>query len=136
MVPGAVMTLAAGVAFGFWGYPLVVFSATAAACLAFLIVRYIARERVEAVVAKKKTFVAGDKAIEERGWRVVGLMRLSPLVPLNLQNYLLGVTKVNFTSCALSTLVDIRARCCSYGSTPSEPRPATTQARASEPHSG
>lgn len=34
-------------------------------------------------------------------------MRLSLLVPFNLQNYLFGVTKVNFTGYALSTLVDI-----------------------------
>lgn len=107
MVPGAPMTIAAGVAFGLWGVPLIVLAATVGACLAFLIARYLARERVEAIVSRKKTFAAIDAAIEEDGWKVVGLFRLSPLVPFNLQNYLFGVTKVGFGGYALATLVGI-----------------------------
>jgi uncharacterized membrane protein YdjX (TVP38/TMEM64 family) len=107
MVPSSVMTLAAGVTFGFWAFPLVVVSATSGACFAFLIARYLARQRVEAFVAKRKTFAAIDMAIEEYGWKGVGLMRLSPLVPFNLQNYLFGVTKVDFVGYALSTLIAI-----------------------------
>ena len=41
-------------------------------------------------------FEAIDAAIREQGWKVVALLRLSPLVPFSLSNYLYGLTAVRF----------------------------------------
>lgn len=67
-----------------------------AASVAFLIARYFARERILKLVEGNKKFLAIDKAIGENGFRVVTLLRLSPLLPFSLGNYLYGLTSVKF----------------------------------------
>ena len=48
-----------------------------------------------------------NEAIKEEGWKVVGLMRFSPAVPFSLQNWLFGVTKVDFIPYILATFFGI-----------------------------
>ena len=107
LAPGSALTLAAGFAFGLAGFPTVVIGATLGAGLSFLAGRHLARGWVEGKVAGSPTFRAIDKAIESEGWKIVGLMRLSPLVPFNLQNYFFGVTKIGFWPYILTTFVGI-----------------------------
>lgn len=107
LAPGAPLTLAAGLAFGFAAFPTVVLGATAGAGLAFLSGRYLARGWVERQTRKSRLFRAVDSAIESEGWKIVGLMRLSPLVPFNLQNYFFGATSVGFWPYLLATFFGI-----------------------------
>lgn len=65
-----------------------------AATVAFLIARYLARDRILKLAKDNKKFLAIDKAIGEDGFRVVTLLRLSPLLPFSLGNYLYGLTSV------------------------------------------
>jgi uncharacterized membrane protein YdjX (TVP38/TMEM64 family) len=96
-VPGIVLTLGAGFLFGLgWGIVLVSAASTISAALAFLIARYFAREAVEKLARKDPRFEAIDRAIGKEGWKVVALLRLSPLVPFSLSNYLYGLTSVRF----------------------------------------
>ena len=96
-VPGSLLTLAAGALFGVVRGTAVVFvAATAGACAAFLIARYIARDRVARRVAKHPRFAAIDRAIGKAGRKIVILLRLSPVFPFNLLNYALGLTSVRF----------------------------------------
>jgi uncharacterized membrane protein YdjX (TVP38/TMEM64 family) len=74
----------------------VLVSATVAAALAFLSARHLARQRVERWARRSPRFEAIDAAIREQGWKVVALLRLSPLVPFSLSNYLYGLTAVRF----------------------------------------
>jgi uncharacterized membrane protein YdjX (TVP38/TMEM64 family) len=97
LVPGALLTIGAGLLFGLWtGAVVVLVSATVAAALAFLAARHLARHRVEQWARKSPRFDAIDGAIREQGWKVVALLRLSPLVPFSLSNYLYGLTAVRF----------------------------------------
>lgn len=107
LAPGALLTLAAGVAFGLKGFFTVVIGATIGAGLAFLVGRYFARGWVERQIEGSRVFQAIDKAIEADGWKIVGLVRLSPLVPFNLQNYFFGVTKVGFWAYLVTTFFGI-----------------------------
>ncbi len=103
-VPGSVLTIGAGVLFGLlWGTVLVSIASTTTAALAFLIARHLARSRVEHVATRNDKFQAIDGAIREKGWKVVGLLRLSPLVPFNLSNYLYGLTAVDFRHYVLAS---------------------------------
>ncbi|MBA3546997.1 MAG: VTT domain-containing protein [Planctomycetes bacterium] len=104
MLPASLLTIAAGALFGLvWGTVLVSAASTVAAALAFLIARYLARETVARRVAAHPRISAVDRAVGEGGWRIVVLLRLSPAVPFNLQNYLYGLTPIRFWPCVLAS---------------------------------
>jgi uncharacterized membrane protein YdjX (TVP38/TMEM64 family) len=97
LVPGSLLTLAAGALFGLAkGTVLVLVAATLGASVAFLIARYLARGFVERRLQHDARFAAIDRAIGEEGRKIVLLLRLSPLFPFNLLNYALGLTRVRF----------------------------------------
>ncbi|TVU36266.1 hypothetical protein EJB05_18194, partial [Eragrostis curvula] len=96
-IPAIPLTMSAGLLFGsVTGTIIVSVSGTLAAAVAFLIARYFARERILKMVEGNKKFLAIDKAIGENGFKVVTLLRLSPLLPFSLGNYLYGLTSVKF----------------------------------------
>ncbi len=107
LAPEALLTIAAGFAYGFWGLPIVVVAATAGASLAFLIARHLARDTVRRLVEARRNIAAIDRAVAEDGWKIVALLRLSPLVPFNVQNYLFGVTAIPFRHFVAATFVGI-----------------------------
>lgn len=96
-VPGSILTLAAGALFGLlWGTAYALAGATLGAALAFLVSRYLARSAVERRLGRDARFAAIDRAIGGQGFRIVFLLRLSPVLPFNLLNYSLGLTRVRF----------------------------------------
>jgi len=105
-LPGFALTLAGGAVFGLLkGTVTVLCGATLGAALSFLIARYFARERVTALARANPKLRAIDRAIGEGGWKIVALLRLSPAVPFNLQNYLYGVTAIPFWPCVLTSFI-------------------------------
>ena len=105
--PASALTLMAGLVYGAWGFPLVVLSATMGAAVAFLIGRYLAYERVHRWLQNKPRMLALNAAVSEQGWRVVVLLRLSPILPYGLQNYLFSVTHIEFLPFVLATIAGI-----------------------------
>jgi uncharacterized membrane protein YdjX (TVP38/TMEM64 family) len=101
------LPIAAGYIYGFWAFPLTYGSIAFASTLAFLIARYRARDRVRRLLARRQKYRAFDRAIADEGWQIVLLLRLSPIVPFNLQNYALGVTAIPFIEYLGATLVGI-----------------------------
>jgi uncharacterized membrane protein YdjX (TVP38/TMEM64 family) len=108
------LSVAAGLAFGLWGIPLVIVSATTGASLAFLVARFLVRDRVTELTRKRPMLDAVDKAVAEEGWKVVALLRLSPLVPFNLQNYFLGATEIGFFPYLAATFLGIMPGSAAY----------------------
>lgn len=97
LVPASLLTLAAGAIFGLAKGTITVFiGATAGAALAFLVSRHLARERVQRKLSDRFRFQAIDRACASQGFRIVFLLRLSPVFPFNLLNYALGLTRVRF----------------------------------------
>ncbi len=96
-VPGTILTIAAGAMFGL-GIGMVTASigSTVGASLAFLISRYVARDKVAVMAGRNRRFAAIDQAIDEGGWKIVALVRLSPVTPFSLENYLFGLTQICF----------------------------------------
>ena len=96
-VPGSLLTLAAGFAYGpLWGTLLVWPSATIGSGLAFLVGRFLARDWVAKRIAGSRRFAAIDRAVAKSGFRIVLLLRLSPVFPFNFLNYALGLTRIGF----------------------------------------
>lgn len=97
LAPGSVLTIGAGFVFGLWkGFLAVSVGATLGASLAFLIARFIARDKVEAIARRNEKFRKIDNAIGKQGAELIFLLRLSPVIPFNLSNYFYGLTGVKF----------------------------------------
>lgn len=105
-VPGAALTAGAGFLYGvLWGSLLVIPASVAASLLAFAISRYVARDWVARRVARDPKYAALDRAIARSGFKIVLLVRLSPIFPYGLLNYALALTGVSFRDYAIATMV-------------------------------
>lgn len=105
-LPGFLLTLGAGLLFGVLkGSALVSVGSTLGASLAFLIGRYLARDWVAKKTEGNRQFKMVDEAVAGEGWRIVGLIRLSPIFPFNLLNYAFGLTKVSFRDYLLASWI-------------------------------
>jgi uncharacterized membrane protein YdjX (TVP38/TMEM64 family) len=106
MLPASALTALAGVIFGLGLGTVVVSigSVTGAAC-AFLLGRYLLRDKVAQMLTSRPKLRAIDAAIAEGGWKIVAMLRLSPLVPFNVQNYLYGLTPIKFLPCTLTSWI-------------------------------
>ncbi len=106
MMPAVLMTIAAGYFFGLLtGVALVSAGSTLGATAAFLIARHLARERVARRVAANPRYAAIDRAVGQKGWPIVFLLRLSPLVPFVLSNYFYGLTAIRFWPYVLASWI-------------------------------
>lgn len=105
-LPGSLLTLGAGAVFGVgFGFPLVSLSSTLGATASFLVGRFLLRDWVARRAASHPRFAAVERAVAQGGWRIVGLLRLSPLFPFNLLNYVLGLTPVRLREYVLASWV-------------------------------
>src|SRR5438874_8175763 len=106
MAPGSILTVGAGFAFGLWkGFLAISAGATFGASLAFLVARFIAREKIEAIARRNETFRKIDNAIGKEGAMLIFLLRLSPVIPFNLSNYFYGLTAVRFWPYVLASWI-------------------------------
>ena len=93
MVPGSILTVAAGYVFGvLYGTALVSISSILGATLAFIIGRALGRGWVRNRIGNDARLAAIDKATEQRGFFVMLLLRLSPIFPFNVMIYLMSLT--------------------------------------------
>jgi len=96
-VPAGLLTLGAGALFGLLAGTVYAFiGATLGACLAFWLARSVGRARVERYVARHPRLSAVRQAAGTDGRRVVMLLRLSPVIPFNVINVVMGVTRIRF----------------------------------------
>lgn len=104
--PAAVLTAAAGWAWGLTGGTVIVLGVSLVAdWIPFAIARRLGRARVAAAAEHAKTLRALDEAFRHQGFLLVALLRLSPIAPYNVTNYLLGLMPVStFTYLAASTI--------------------------------
>src|SRR5438477_5562689 len=101
------LPIAAGYVYGYWAFPLTYASIAFASVLAFLAARYLLRDKIQPLLNRRPKYRELDRAVADDGWQVVVLMRLSPIVPFNLQNYALGVTAIPFLQYVTATLIGI-----------------------------
>mmetsp|Transcript_2346 Transcript_2346/g.3281 ORF Transcript_2346/g.3281 Transcript_2346/m.3281 type:complete len:414 (-) Transcript_2346:256-1497(-) len=96
-IPAIPLTASAGYLFGVRdGTAVVLLSASVAAATSFIIGRTFLRSYVESLLVDYPDFQKIDKIIGEEGFKIILLLRLSPIFPFALSNYLYGVTSVKF----------------------------------------
>lgn len=96
-IPPAALALGAGAVFGLWvGILLVWWSAILGESVAFILGRFLLRGFVKAQTRHLPSWQAMEAALREDGWKLVLLLRCSPVMPFTLVNYALGVSSLPF----------------------------------------
>jgi uncharacterized membrane protein YdjX (TVP38/TMEM64 family) len=104
LVPGLPFDLAAGILFGpLWGTVYALIGGTIGATVAFLAARTVGREWTEQKLSGPLRKM--KDGVDKGGWEFVAFARLVPVIPFNLLNYALGLTRVRLVPYVLASLV-------------------------------
>ena len=111
--PGIVFIMGAGFVFGFWrGLLAVWIGGSVGQALAFLLARYLLHDWVESMIRQRwKKWKYIDAAIENEGWKLVLVMRLSPIIPYNMLNIGMALTSIHVIPFALVSSIGIIFEC-------------------------
>lgn len=102
------LSAAAGLVFGpWWGTLLAIFSAVVSGLVPFTLSRRLGQEWVESKLKGKKLDAFYQKAEGQGAFLFVLLMRLIPIIPWELQNYIAGLTKTSYPVFMLATAIGI-----------------------------
>jgi uncharacterized membrane protein YdjX (TVP38/TMEM64 family) len=105
-VPAIPLTASAGYLFGpLVGTTVVLLSASIAAGISFVIGRTLLRDYVEGILQDYPKFAKLDNAIGKKGFKLMLLLRLSPIFPFALSNYLYGASSIEFPAFLGATLL-------------------------------
>ncbi len=77
------------------------------ATLAFLISRFLGRDWTAQSLRGQNNLMAIDQTIGHAGWKLVALIRLSPMFPFNLVNYIFGLTRISLIHYLIGTAVGL-----------------------------
>ena len=95
LVPGAVMTIAAGLAFGTgWGSVYSLIGADVGAIVAFGAGRWLGKSFVERIVGER--FHEVLRKIARNGFQIIFYLRMVPVIPYNALNLLAGASPIKF----------------------------------------
>jgi uncharacterized membrane protein YdjX (TVP38/TMEM64 family) len=104
--PDSVLAIAGGMAFGLVkGSLLTIIGALCGGSLAFFITRYLGQDAIKKFI-KKDLSILG-KHTEEKGFLVVLILRLIPLVPFDVISYSSGLSEIKYKDFLLATLIGI-----------------------------
>lgn len=103
-VPATVFAVAGGALFGFTdGVIYSLIGGSLGAIGAFLVGRYVAGRFIAARLQNSPRAAAIDRAVSNDGGRILFLLRLSPVMPFNVLNYLLGASSVRLKDFAAAS---------------------------------
>lgn len=98
------MTVAGALAFGpWWGSLYALLGATLGATASFALGRWVARDAVERHLPGKLRALSAR--LEERGFLTILLLRLIPVCPYNILNYLCGVSRMRYRDYLLGGMI-------------------------------
>lgn len=104
--PTGLVELIAGAIFGFWtGSMAVLAGALLAANVGFVCGRWLARDWVAKKLDGKRLAAQIEAAVEQRGFWITVLIRLSPAVPFNLTSYVLGASTIRWATFIVASLL-------------------------------
>jgi uncharacterized membrane protein YdjX (TVP38/TMEM64 family) len=95
LVPAWIFPIAAGALFGLgWGSAVTLAATAVSSGIAFVTTRYLLRGPAERLVRKHRLFKCFDEAVGKDGWRIVALLRMSPVLSSGMKSYFFGLTCV------------------------------------------
>lgn len=110
ILPASVGALAAGLLYGVAGGFLLSATGTLiGAALAFLLARSLFRPLIARTLMRRRRIAHLDQAVARDGWRLVCLLRISPVMPFAMTSYALGLTSLDWRAYAIGTLASLPA---------------------------
>ena len=104
LVPGAVMTIAGGLAFGTkWGSVYSLIGGDVGAVVAFAAGRFLGKSFVEQIVGER--FHAMLQRIAKHGFQIILYLRMVPVIPYNALNLLAGASPITFYDYFWATMI-------------------------------
>src|ERR1700691_5316242 len=104
LVPGAVMTIAGGLAFGtMWGSVYSLIGGDIGAIVAFAAGRFVGQSFVEKIVGER--FHAMLQRIAKQGFHIIHYLRMVPVIPYNALTLLAGASPITFHDYFCATMV-------------------------------
>ena len=103
-VPRTLLAIVAGLAFGmWWGTLWAALGSVVGAVAGFLVARYVNSGLIDGANWARLAGPLGR--VERGGWRAVAMVRLIPVVPHSLSNYVLGLTRLRVLPYAVGSLL-------------------------------
>lgn len=94
-LPGSGMTIACGALLGLgWGTLVASSGTVLSAALSWWLARTFLAARLERWLAGRPRLAAAHRVVVAGGWRLVGLMRLSPALPLGASNWVFALARL------------------------------------------
>jgi uncharacterized membrane protein YdjX (TVP38/TMEM64 family) len=110
VLPAALLGAAAGAIYGVgFGFSVAAVSTLLGAQIAFLASRTLLREWAERALAGRPRLRDLDEMIAGEGWRIVCLLRMSPVMPFSATSYALGASSVSARDYMIGTLAAMPA---------------------------
>lgn len=110
--PASLLGVAAGAIYGLVpGFLLAGGSTLAGAILSFFLSRSLFRATVERLVARRPRLLDLDALIARDGWKLVCLLRVSPIMPFSATSFALGLSAVGLRDYVIGTLASLPALC-------------------------
>jgi uncharacterized membrane protein YdjX (TVP38/TMEM64 family) len=102
--PGTPLTILAAVLFGPWiGVATIVVASTLAAVIGFCLSRFVARGRLERLLAHRPAYERLQSMVSASPITAISFARLMPAFPFSFVNYALGLSRVSFGSYLLAS---------------------------------
>src|SRR5439155_22868987 len=103
LAPTFLLTVVGGAIFGVWRGSVIVFiAASLGATAVYGLAAPLGRSRLMQRLTRDPRVAAVRAAVAGEGFRVMFLLRLSPLVPYNVLNYALALSGVRYTDFAIA----------------------------------
>ena len=112
ILPASLLGVAAGIIYGLVpGFLLAAASTWAGALLSYFLTRSLFRATIERLAVRRPRLRDLDARIARDGWKLVCLLRISPIMPFSATSFVLGLSAVGLRDYAIGTLASLPALC-------------------------
>ncbi len=110
ILPASMICMLAGATYGFGlGFVIATVGTVGGAILAFALSRSLFRVSIERMLCRHARLENLDQIIAHDGWRIVCLLRISPLMPFSATSFALGLSSIRFSNYLVGTLSSLPA---------------------------
>lgn len=110
ILPASTGAFVAGVCYGiFNGFLVATLATLIGAFISFFLSRSLFRNAIERLLSRSARLQRFDHLMHHEGWKLVCLLRISPIMPFALTSYALGMTSISVRSYFINTLASLPA---------------------------